>query len=230
MRDYFANHINLTKLAGKKEIEKIEDFGFELPSLPYSYTALEPVIDSTTMRIHHTKHHQKYVDKMVEVLDAKKSLKNKTLVELLKDLDSIPVKSREQFKDNAGGHFNHSFFWVTMSPETNQEPQGRLKEDIDKEFGSFQKFKEEFIDNGLKQFGSGWVWMCLNNDNKLMISGMPNQMNPYIAGCGTPLLGCDVWEHAYYLKYQNNREKYLTNWFKVINWKLVSKNYEEIKK
>jgi Fe-Mn family superoxide dismutase len=229
MREYFANHINLTKLAGKKEIEKIEDFGFELPNLPYLHSALEPVIDSTTMRVHHTKHHQKYVDKMMEVLDAKKSLKNNTLVELLKDLDVIPAKSREQFKDNAGGHFNHSFFWVTMSPETNQEPLDRLKEDIDKEFGSFQKFKEEFIDKGLKQFGSGWVWLCLNNDNKLMITGMPNQMNPYIEGCGTPLLGCDVWEHAYYLKYQNNREKYLTNWFKVINWKLVSKNYEEIK-
>jgi Fe-Mn family superoxide dismutase len=230
MRDYFANHINLLKLSGKKEIEKIEDFGFELPNLPYPYAALEPVIDSTTMRIHHTKHHQKYVDKMMEVLDAKKSLKNKTLVELLKDLDAIPVKQREQFKDNAGGHFNHSFFWVTMSPDTNQEPLDKLKEDIDKEFGSFQKFKEEFIEKGLKQFGSGWVWLCLNNDNKLMITAMPNQMNPHIAGCGTPLLGCDAWEHSYYLKYQNNREKYLTNWFKVINWKLVSKNYEEIKK
>jgi Fe-Mn family superoxide dismutase len=208
MRDYFANHINLLKLSGKKEIEKIEDFGFELPNLPYPYAALEPVIDSTTMRIHHTKHHQKYVDKMMEVLDAKKSLKNKTLVELLKDLDAIPVKQRDTY----------------------QEPLDKLKEDIDKEFGSFQKFKEEFIEKGLKQFGSGWVWLCLNNDNKLMITAMPNQMNPHIAGCGTPLLGCDVWEHSYYLKYQNNREKYLTNWFKVINWKLVSKNYEEIKK
>ena len=220
---YFKTYlIDITKLAAKVDDESFE-CGYELPKLPYSFEALEPVIDATTMRVHHGKHHKKYVEKMNEVLTEKN--KKKSLVELLMDPSSIAKKNMDQFLNNAGGHFNHSYFWITMSPETNQKPSGKLAEDIEKQFGSFDKFKKEFIDAGVKHFGSGWVWLCVN-DGKFKVQGFLNQSNPYIEKCGHPLLGCDIWEHAYYLKYQNNREKYITNWFKVINWNFISKRYE----
>jgi Fe-Mn family superoxide dismutase len=220
---YFKTYlIDITKLAAKVDDESFE-CGYELPKLPYSFEALEPVIDATTMRVHHGKHHKKYVEKMNEVLTEKN--KKKSLVELLMDPSSIAKKNMDQFLNNAGGHFNHSYFWITMSPETNQKPSGKLAEDIEKQFGSFDKFKQEFIDAGVKHFGSGWVWLCVN-DGKFKVQGFLNQSNPYIEKCGHPLLGCDIWEHAYYLKYQNNREKYITNWFKVINWNFISKRYE----
>jgi len=205
-----------------KSLSEDHDFGFELPKLPYSHSDLEPVIDAATMKLHHGKHHKKYVDKMNELLGES----DKSLVELLQDPKD--VKDKEAFLDNAGGHFNHSYFWITMSPEMNQKPSGKLAEDIDKQFGSFDKFKKEFIETGVKHFGSGWVWLCVN-DGKFKVQGFLNQSNPYIEKCGHPLLGCDIWEHAYYLKYQNNREKYITNWFKVINWEFVSKRYEGLK-
>jgi Fe-Mn family superoxide dismutase len=224
---YFKTYlIDITKLAAKSEENKSFDCGFELPKLPYSFEALEPVIDATTMRIHQGKHHKKYVEKMNEVVTDKH--KNKSLINLLMKPESIAKKDRDQFLNNAGGHFNHSYFWISMSPETNQKPSGRLAEDINKQFGSFEKFKQEFIDVGVKHFGSGWVWLCVN-DGKLKVQGFLNQSNPYIENCGHPLLGCDIWEHAYYLKYQNNREKYITNWFKVINWEFISKRYEGLK-
>ena len=213
-------YIDLIKLSAKNEDEKFE-CGYELPKLPYDFSALEPVIDATTMRIHHGKHHKKYVEKMNEVLTEK----NKNLIELLCDPSSISKKNQDQFLNNAGGHFNHSYFWITMSPKMNQKPSGKLAKDIDKQFGGFDKFKDEFIETGVKHFGSGWVWLCVN-DGKLKLQGFLNQSNPYIENCGHPVLGCDVWEHAYYLKYQNNREKYITNWFKVINWDFISKRYE----
>jgi len=213
-------YIDLIKLSAKNEDEKFE-CGYELPKLPYDFSALEPVIDATTMRIHHGKHHKKYVEKMNEVLTDK----NKNLIELLCDPSSISKKNQDQFLNNAGGHFNHSYFWITMSPKMNQKPSGKLAKDIDKQFGGFDKFKDEFIETGVKHFGSGWVWLCVN-DGKLKLQGFLNQSNPYIENCGHPVLGCDVWEHAYYLKYQNNREKYITNWFKVINWDFISKRYE----
>jgi len=223
---YFKTYlIDITKLAAKTDDESFE-CGFDLPKLPYSFEALEPVIDATTMRIHHGKHHKKYVEKMNEVLTEKN--KKNSLIELLMDSSSIAKKNQDQFLNNAGGHFNHSYFWITMSPETNQKPSGKLAEDIDKQFGSFDKFKKEFIETGVKHFGSGWVWLC-TNDGKLKVQGFLNQSNPYIEKCGHPLLGCDIWEHAYYLKYQNNREKYITSWFKVINWEFISKRYEGLK-
>jgi Fe-Mn family superoxide dismutase len=223
---YFKTYlIDITKLAAKADDESFE-CGYELPKLPYSFEALEPVIDATTMRVHHGKHHKKYVEKMNEILTEKN--KKKSLVELLMDPSSIAKKNMDQFLNNAGGHFNHSYFWITMSPETNQKPSGKLAEDIEKQFGSFDKFKQEFIDAGVKHFGSGWVWLCVN-DGKFKVQGFLNQSNPYIEKCGHPLLGCDIWEHAYYLKYQNNREKYITNWFKVINWDFISKRYEGLK-
>jgi Fe-Mn family superoxide dismutase len=223
---YFKTYlIDITKLAAKTDDESFE-CGYDLPKLPYSFEALEPVIDATTMRVHHGKHHKKYVEKMNEVLTDKN--KKKSLIELLMDSSSIAKKNQDQFLNNAGGHFNHSYFWITMSPETNQKPSGKLAEDIDKQFGSFDKFKKEFIETGVKHFGSGWVWLC-TNDGKLKVQGFLNQSNPYIEKCGHPLLGCDIWEHAYYLKYQNNREKYITSWFKVINWEFISKRYEGLK-
>ena len=224
---YFKTYlIDITKLAAKSKENEDFDCGFDLPKLPYSFEALEPVIDATTMRIHHGKHHKKYVEKMNEVVTEKN--KDKSLIELLMEPSSIVKKNQEQFLNNAGGHFNHSYFWITMSPDTNQKPSGKLAEDIDKQFGSFDKFKKEFIGTGVKHFGSGWVWLCTNN-GKLKVQGFLNQSNPYIEKCGHPLLGCDIWEHAYYLKYQNNREKYITSWFKVINWEFISKRYEGLK-
>ena len=199
-----------------KSLSEDHDFGFELPKLPYSHSDLEPVIDAATMKLHHGKHHKKYVDKMNELLGES----DKSLVELLQDPKD--VKDKEAFLDNAGGHFNHSYFWITMSPKMNQKPSGKLADNIDEQFGSFDKFKKEFIEAGVKHFGSGWVWLCVN-DGKLKIQSFDNQSNPYIEKCGIPVLGCDVWEHAYYLKYQNNREKYITSWFKVVNWDFISK-------
>jgi Fe-Mn family superoxide dismutase len=180
------------------------------------------------MRVHHGKHHKKYADSMNEILDKNPGMKSKTLVELLQNPGKLSEEDKTKFLNNAGGHFNHTFFWRSMTPEMNQKPIDKLEEDINKQFGSFDKFKKEFIETGVKHFGSGWVWLCVDN-GKLKIQGFANQSNPYIEKCGVPVLGCDVWEHAYYLKYQNNREKYLTNWFKVIDWSFVSNLYEENK-
>lgn len=224
----FANSFLDLKIA-KKSIEKIQvEYTFDLQDLPYGFSDLEPVIDATTMRVHHGKHHKKYVDSMNEILDKNPGMKSKTLVELLQNPGKLSEEDKTKFLNNAGGHFNHTFFWRSMTPEMNQKPTDKLEEDINKQFGSFDKFKKEFIETGVKHFGSGWVWLCVDN-GKLKIQGFANQSNPYIEKCGVPVLGCDVWEHAYYLKYQNNREKYLTNWFKVIDWSFVSNLYEENK-
>ena len=224
----FANSFLDLKLA-KKSIDKIQvEYTFDLQDLPYGFSDLEPVIDATTMRVHHGKHHKKYVDSMNEILDKNPGMKSKTLVELLQNPGKLSEEDKTKFLNNAGGHFNHTFFWRSMTPEMNQKPVDKLEEDLNKQYGSFEKFKKEFIETGVKHFGSGWVWLCVN-DSKLKIQGFSNQSNPYIEKCGVPVLGCDVWEHSYYLKYQNNREKYLTNWFKVIDWSFVSNLYEENK-
>jgi Fe-Mn family superoxide dismutase len=224
----FANSFLDLKIA-KKSVDKITvDYTFDLQDLPYGFSDLEPVIDATTMRVHHGKHHKKYADSMNEILDKNPGMKSKTLVELLQNPGKLSEEDKTKFLNNAGGHFNHTFFWRSMTPEMNQKPIDKLEEDINKQFGSFDKFKKEFIETGVKHFGSGWVWLCVDN-GKLKIQGFANQSNPYIEKCGVPVLGCDVWEHSYYLKYQNNREKYLTNWFKVIDWSFVSNLYEENK-
>jgi len=224
----FANSFLDLKIA-KKSVDKITvEYTFDLQDLPYGFSDLEPVIDATTMRVHHGKHHKKYVDSMNEILDKNPGMKSKTLVELLQNPGKLSEEDKTKFLNNAGGHFNHTFFWRSMTPEMNQKPTGKLEEDINKQFESFDKFKKEFIETGVKHFGSGWVWLCVDN-GKFKIQGFANQSNPYIEKCGIPVLGCDVWEHAYYLKYQNNREKYLTNWFKVIDWSFVSNLYEENK-
>jgi Fe-Mn family superoxide dismutase len=224
----FANSFLDLKIA-KKSVDKITvEYTFDLQDLPYGFSDLEPVIDATTMRVHHGKHHKKYVDSMNEILDKNPGMKSKTLVELLQNPGKLSEEDKTKFLNNAGGHFNHTFFWRSMTPEMNQKPVDKLEEDINKQFESFDKFKKEFIETGVKHFGSGWVWLCVDN-GKLKIQGFANQSNPYIEKCGVPVLGCDVWEHSYYLKYQNNREKYLTNWFKVIDWSFVSNLYEENK-
>jgi Fe-Mn family superoxide dismutase len=198
---------------------------FQQQALPYAYNALEPFIDALTMEIHYTKHAATYAKNVADACTAEKV--NTDTTSLRKLLANISIYSAKM-RNNAGGHFNHSYFWITMSQETNQKPSGKLAKDIEKQFGSFDKFKQEFIDAGVKHFGSGWVWLCVN-DGKFKVQGFLNQSNPYIEKCGHPLLGCDIWEHAYYLKYQNNREKYITNWFKVINWDFISKRYEGLK-
>ena len=213
-----ANFINLTKTSAKKEND------YEFKKLPYSYDFLEPVIDAETMKIHHTKHQKKYFDKMMEVIEEKPSLEKHSIIDLMSNLDKIPVKDKDKFINNAGGYFNHSFFWNNMSG-TKTQYSGEIKKLIDKEFGSLDKFLDKFIQTGLDHFGSGWVWLCIN-DGKIKLSSMPNQNNPYIEQCGKPLIGCDVWEHAYYLKYQNDREKYLKNWVKLINWNFVNDTLE----
>lgn len=224
----FVTGILDCKFAAKKQ-EKIEvEYTFELQDLPYGFSDLEPVIDATTMRVHHGKHHKKYVDTMNEILDKHPGMKTKGLVDLLQNPGKLSEDDKNKFLNNAGGHFNHTFFWRSMSPEMNQKPKDKLEKDLIAQYGSFEKFKKEFIETGVKHFGSGWVWLCVNN-GKFKIQGFANQSNPYIEKCGIPVLGCDVWEHAYYLKYQNNREKYLTNWFKIIDWSFISNLYEDYK-
>jgi Fe-Mn family superoxide dismutase len=213
-------------LSSKKEEVKVT--GFEFQKLPYSYGFLEPIIDAETMKIHHTKHQKKYFDKMMEVLDAKPSLMKKTIIELMSDIDSISTKDREKFKNNAGGYFNHSFFWNVMTAEKTSY-NGEIKKLIDKKFGSLDQFKKEFIQTGMDHFGSGWVWLCTEDGKDIKLSSMVNQNNPYIEGCGKPLIGCDLWEHAYYLKYQNDREKFLNKWFDLINWDFVNETLESYK-
>ena len=169
-------YLDLTKLSSKS-IEQDFECGYDLPKLPYAFEALEPVIDANTMRIHHGKHHKKYVEKMNEILDKKPSLKDNHLIDLLID-PKVAKADQEAFLNNAGGHFNHSYFWISMSSTTNQKPSGKLAEDINKQFGSYDNFKKEFIDVGVKHFGSGWVWLCTDG-KKLKVQGFKNQSNPF---------------------------------------------------
>ncbi len=216
----------LDKAFGKSDGFAVE---YKFEKLPYGENALYKSIDEETMILHHDKHHKKYFENMTAILDENPELKKKySLIELLRNLDEIPKNSREKFKNNAGGHFNHEFYWNLMSPKPQNKPEGKLKTLIDKEFGSFENFKEEFVKTALDLFGSGWVWLCIN-DNKLKLGGFPNQNNPHIEKCGIPLVGCDVWEHAYYLKYKNDRESYVKAWFDVVDWAFPEKILGELK-
>ncbi len=190
---------------------------FKLPELPYAYDALEPHIDARTMEIHHTKHHQGYIDKLNKALEGYPDLQNKSVEELLKDLNSIPEEIITTVRNNGGGHFNHSLFWQFMSPDGGGEPGGDLAGAINKNFGSLDKFKERFADAATKVFGSGWTWLVKDGDGNLVIKTTPNQDSPISEGF-TPLLGLDIWEHAYYLKYQNKRPDYVSAWWNVVKW------------
>ena len=197
---------------------------FTLPPLPYDYNALEPNIDEQTMHIHHDKHHQGYVDNLNKAV-AGTDNENKTLEELVKNAGSLSTAIR----NNGGGHWNHSFFWEILSPNGGGQPEGKLADAIDEAFGSFDEMKEKFNAAGAGRFGSGWAWLGVL-DGKLAICSTPNQDNPLmdVAECKCkPILGCDVWEHAYYLKYQNRRPEYLKNFWNVVNWQKVGQNYEK---
>ncbi|WP_147212814.1 superoxide dismutase, partial [Oceanobacillus sojae] len=193
---------------------------FELPELPYAYDALEPTIDKETMNIHHTKHHNTYVTKLNDALDGHEDLQNKSVEELVSDLNAVPEDIRTAVRNNGGGHANHSFFWKTLSPNGGGEPAGELADKINSKFGSLDKFKEEFAAAAAGRFGSGWAWLVLNN-GELEITSTPNQDSPLTEG-KTPLLGLDVWEHAYYLKYQNKRPEYISAFWNVVNWDQVA--------
>lgn len=199
---------------------------FELPKLPYAYDALEPNIDARTMEIHHTKHHNAYTTNLNAAI-AGTDLENKSIEDILKNLDM----SNAAVRNNGGGFYNHNLFWEIMSPNGGGEPSGELAEAIQRDFGSFASFKETFSKAGATQFGSGWAWLCVK-DGKLEVCGTPNQDNPLMpnVGCGgTPILGMDVWEHAYYLNYQNRRPDYIAAFFNVINWTEVAKRFADAK-
>ncbi|MEO0254968.1 MAG: superoxide dismutase [candidate division WOR-3 bacterium] len=198
---------------------------FKLPDLPYSYDALEPYIDAKTMEIHHTKHHAAYVNNLNNALSKYPELEKYSLEEILRNLDSIPEDIKITVRNNGGGHFNHSLFWEVMKKDGG-EPKGELLKAIERDFGSFSSFKEKFANAAKNHFGSGWAWLSLSRFGKLYVFSTPNQDNPLMIGY-IPILGLDVWEHAYYLKYQNRRAEYVDNWFNVINWDKVKDNYEE---
>jgi superoxide dismutase, Fe-Mn family len=200
---------------------------FKLPDLPYAANALEPHIDEETMNIHHGKHHNTYVTKLNDALEGHSDLQNKSIEELLTDLNSLPDDIKTPVRNNGGGHYNHTIFWQLMSPDGGGEPKGDLADAINSKFGSFDKFKEEFKNAGVGRFGSGWAWLVVNN-GELEITSTPNQDTPISDG-KTPVLGVDVWEHAYYLKYQNKRPDYLEAFFNVINWDEVAKRYKNAK-
>jgi Fe-Mn family superoxide dismutase len=196
----------------------------QLPNLPYEYTALEPHIDARTMEIHHSKHHNAYVTNLNNAI-AGTEMENLSLEDLFKNMSKYPMPVR----NNGGGHYNHTMFWNIMSPNGGGTPTGKLAAAIDSELGGFDKFKEAFAAAGATRFGSGWAWLCVQADGKLCVCSTPNQDNPLmdIADCkGMPILGMDVWEHAYYLHYQNRRPDYIAAFFNVINWEEVGRRYE----
>jgi Fe-Mn family superoxide dismutase len=200
----------------------------ELPPLPYDKAALEPHIDAMTMEIHHDRHHKAYVDNLNKAIAGNAALEAKSLEQIVKDLASVPDAIRGAVRNNGGGHWNHSFFWKILGPKAGGAPSGKLGDDIKAAFGSFDDFKAKFEAAGLGRFGSGWAWL-VSNGGKLEICSTANQDNPLmgkaIAGCeGKPILGVDVWEHAYYLKYQNKRGDYLKAFWNVVNWAEVAKN------
>jgi Fe-Mn family superoxide dismutase len=203
---------------------------YELPKLPYDYNALEPHIDARTMEIHYTKHHQAYVTNLNNAIKGKADLEKKSVEDLIRDLNSVPEEIRTAVRNNGGGHANHSFFWKIMGPNAGGEPKGKLADDIKSTFGGFDQFKEKFAAAGAGRFGSGWAWLIRNASGKLEIVSTANQDSPLmgkgVAGAeGTPILGIDVWEHAYYLNYQNRRPDYIKAWWNVVNWDAVAKNY-----
>ena len=195
---------------------------YEVPPLPYDYAALEPHIDEQTMRLHHDKHHQAYVDKANGALDGTEH-EGKPIEEVIANLDALPDDIRGVVRNNGGGHLNHSLFWESMSPDGGGEPSGDLASAIDDAFGSFDAFKEQFEAAGANQFGSGWAWLVLDGGS-LKVTSTANQDNPVSSG-QTPLVGNDVWEHAYYLKYNNRRPEYLKAWWNVVNWDKVAERY-----
>ena len=193
----------------------------KLPALPYAHEALEPHIDGRTMEIHHSKHHKAYVTNLNNALDQYADLQSKSLVDLMKDLTTVPSSFRTAVRNNGGGHLNHSMFWTSMSPNGGGAPSGELAAAIDGTFGNFEGLKDEFSKAAATRFGSGWAWLSVNTNSNLVVISTANQDNPVSEGM-TPLLGLDVWEHAYYLNYKNLRPDYVSAWWNVVNWDEVS--------
>lgn len=204
-------------------------YPFTLPPLSYPYNALEPYIDGRTMEIHHTKHHQAYIDNLNKALEGYPEFQKMPLEELLLSLEKIPAVIRTAVRNNGGGHFAHSLFWKILGPATNSDPAGELAQAIDHNFGNFQNFKDAFTKECKSFFGSGWVWLCVEKTGKLVIVATPGHDVPMAQGLN-PILVFDVWEHAYYLKYQNRRADYIDNWWHVVNWQAVAEYYNTFKK
>ena len=201
----------------------------KLPDLPYDYSALEPHIDARTMEIHHTKHHQTYVTKLNQALEAAGGeVGDLSIDDLVSNLGRVPEPQRNAVRNHGGGHFNHSLFWTLLKKDGGGQPSGDLLAAIQKSFGSFDKFKEQFSAAALNRFGSGWAWLTVGGKS-LGILSTPNQDNPLMDGSGKPILGLDVWEHAYYLKYQNRRNEYIDAWWNTINWDEVARLYKSLK-
>ena len=195
---------------------------FELPKLQYAYDALEPHIDAMTMEIHHSKHHAAYINNLNKALEPYIDLQTKELEELVKELTSLPESIRTAVQNNGGGHYNHTFFWKLLTPNSSKSPEGPLADTLKKEFGNFENFKMEFNKAAMGRFGSGWAWLIMDSNKNLSVVSTPNQDNPLMGGF-VPVLGLDVWEHAYYLKYQNKRPDYVTAWWSLVNWVEVEK-------
>ncbi len=209
------------------DVAKDQKYPFELPALEYDYDALDAVIDTETMKLHHDKHHQAYVDNLNKAVEKNTDLQSKTLSEILSDLDSVPEDIRSAVRNNGGGHINHSMFWTIMKSDGGGAPSGDLATAIGDSFGSLDDFKTKFNEAGAKQFGSGWVFVTVSGD-KLEIQSMPNQDSPFHKGT-EPLFGNDVWEHAYYLKYQNKRPDYLKAWWEIADWDAIAERYEKLR-
>jgi len=200
---------------------------YELPKLPYDYKALEPHIDARTMEIHHTKHHQAYITKVNDAIK-QTDLEKLSVEDLISNLNKVPEDKRMVVRNNGGGHANHSLFWQLMEPQGGGQPKGEIGEAIHKSFGGFDKFKEQFAAAGVGRFGSGWAWLIVQKGGKLEILSTPNQDNPLMEG-KKPILGLDVWEHAYYLLYQNRRPDYINAWWNVVNWDKVNELFKKNK-
>jgi superoxide dismutase, Fe-Mn family len=201
---------------------------YSVPPLPYAFDALEPHIDAKTMEIHHDKHHAAYVTNLNNAI-ANTELGNQSIESLCANIDKVPENIRQAVRNNGGGHANHSLFWTIMGPHAGGQPSGPLADAIKNELGGFDTFKENFAKAGMGRFGSGWAWLSLDKNKKLVVESTPNQDSPLMHG-NTPLAGCDVWEHAYYLKYQNRRADYLAAWWNVVNWSAVAERYAQAKK
>jgi Fe-Mn family superoxide dismutase len=199
-----------------------------LAPLPFDYAALEPYIDAETMQLHHDKHHAAYVNNLNGALADYPELQSKSVESLIADLDTVPEAIRTVVRNNGGGHANHTLFWEIMAPNAGDAPVGELADAIVDNFGDVDTFKQRFVEAGVKQFGSGWVWLVVNPEHKLQIVTMPNQDSPITTG-SQPILGNDVWEHAYYLKYQNRRPEYLNAWWNVVNWQEVNRRFTTIR-
>jgi Fe-Mn family superoxide dismutase len=196
----------------------------ELPALPYEYNALEPHIDARTMEIHHSRHHQTYVNNLNAALSSHPELEGKSVEELIQDLSAIPEDIRTAVRNNGGGHANHSMFWLCMSPNGGGGPEGELSDAIKSTFGSLDGLKEQFAKAATTRFGSGWAWLSVDGGGNLVVTSTPNQDSPITDGL-SPILGLDVWEHAYYLNYQNKRPAYIEAWWNIVNWEQVAANY-----